>query len=118
MRRTRLSLMLAVLCCHCALAPARAQTGEVRFEPAGELRRQAFLGVALGSPSADRAGAEVRRVVDAGAAAKAGLRQGDRILRVNGTLLDSPVALQRALVSLRGGDGATRPRSSPCRANN
>ncbi|HEX8353174.1 MAG TPA: PDZ domain-containing protein, partial [Pyrinomonadaceae bacterium] len=104
MRRTRLSFLLAVLCCLCAPAPARAQAGGVRYEPVGELRRQAFLGVALRSPNADRAGAEVRQVVDADAAARAGLRQGDRILRVNGTLLDSPVALQRALVSLRGGD--------------
>ena len=104
MRRTRLSLLLAVLCCHCAFGSARAQTGDIRYEPVGELRRQAFLGVALSSPNADRAGAEVRRVVNADAATKAGLRQGDRILRINGTLLDSPVALQRALVSLRGGD--------------
>lgn len=104
MRRTHLSLLLAVLCCHCALASARAQNSGIRYEPAGELRRQAFLGVALAPPDADRAGAEVRRVVDAEAAAKAGLRQGDRLLRVNGALLDSPVALQRALISLRGGD--------------
>lgn len=104
MRRTHLSFLLAVLCCHCAAASAGAQTGGVRYEPVGELRRQAFLGVALSSPNADRAGAEVRRVVDADAAAKAGLRQGDRVLRVNGTLLDSPVALQRALISLREGD--------------
>lgn len=107
MRRTHLSFLLAVLCCLCASASSHAQTGGVRYEPVGELRRQAFLGVALGSPNADRAGAEVRRVVDADAAAKAGLRQGDRVLRVNGTLLDSPLALQRALISLRGGD---RPR--------
>lgn len=104
MRRTHLSFLLAALCCLCASAPARAQAGGVRYEPVGELRRQAFLGVALRPPGADRAGAEVRRVLDADAAAKAGLRQGDRVLRIDGTLLDSPLALQRALISLRGGD--------------
>ncbi|HEY0170326.1 MAG TPA: PDZ domain-containing protein [Pyrinomonadaceae bacterium] len=104
MRRTRLSLLLAAFCCLCGAAAAAAQTGRVRHEPLGELRRQAFLGVTLDPPNADRAGAEVRRVADADAAAQAGLRPGDRILRVNGALIDSPAALERALISLRGGD--------------
>ena len=96
-------LLIFALCCHCALAVVGAQT---RYQPVGELRRQVFLGVALGSPNANRAGAEVRRVVDAGVAAQTGLRQNDRILRVNGTLLDSAAALQRVFISLRAGDMA------------
>lgn len=70
----------------------------------GELRRQAFLGVRLGWPSPSKAGAEVRRVVDAGVAEKMGLRVGDRVIRVNGTLLDGPVAFQRVIPALRAGD--------------
>ena len=94
-------LLIAALCCHCALAVVAAQT---RNQPVGELRRQVFLGVALGSPNAN--GAEVSKVVNAGVAEQTGLRQKDRILRVNGTLLDSPAALQRVLISLRAGDTA------------
>lgn len=96
-------LLIVALCCHCALAMVAAQT---RYQPVGELRRQVFLGVALGSPNANRAGAEVRQVLDAGVAAQTGLRQNDRILRVNGTLLDSAAAVQRVLISLRAGDMA------------
>ena len=48
----------------------------------------------------------MRRVVDAGVAAQTGLRQNDRILSVNGTLLDSAAAVQRVLISLRAGDMA------------
>jgi pimeloyl-ACP methyl ester carboxylesterase len=96
-------LLIFALCSHCALASVAAQT---RYSPVGELRRQVFLGVTLSSPNANRAGAEVRQVVDAGVAAQTGLRQNDRILRVNGTLLDSPTALQRVLISLRAGDTA------------
>lgn len=106
MYRTPLLLLAAALCCHSVPIAAHAQTGNIRYQPVGELRRQVFLGVALRPPNANRAGVEVRRVLDAGVAAQTGLRQGDRILRVNGTLLDSPVAFQRALISLRAGDTA------------
>ena len=97
--------MLLALCC---LAPAVlfAQSRSDRYQPVGELRRQVFLGVALSSPNAKMAGALVRQVVDAGVATRIGLRQNDRILRINGTLLDSLVALQRVLISLRAGDTA------------
>ena len=90
------------------LAPAvlLAQSQSDRDHPAGELRRQAFLGVALGSPEANTAGVPVKRVVDAGVATPTGLRPNDRILRINGTLLDSSAALQRVLISLRAGDTA------------
>ncbi len=106
MYRTPLLLLAAALCCHFVSNAAHAQTGNIRYQPVAELRRQVFLGVALRPPNTERSGAEVRRVTDAGVAAKTGLRQGDRILRVNGALLDSPVAFQRALISLRAGDAA------------
>jgi pimeloyl-ACP methyl ester carboxylesterase len=94
----RLLFVVAVLSCHCALALAQS--------PVSELRRQVFLGVTLSPPNASRAGAEVRQVIDAGIAAQTGLRLNDRILRVNGVLLDSAVVFQRALISLRAGDTA------------
>jgi membrane-associated protease RseP (regulator of RpoE activity) len=96
-------LLLAIaLCCPFVAAQSRND----RYQPAGELRRQVFLGVALGSPNANLAGAAVRQVVNAGVAAQTGLRQNDRILRINGTLLDTAAALQRVLISLRVGDTA------------
>ena len=91
---TRFLLVVVVLSCHCVLA----QTQD------GELRRQVFLGVTLSSPNASGAGAAVKQVVDAAIAARTGLRQNDRILRINGVLLDSAAALQRVLISLRAGD--------------
>lgn len=69
-----------------------------------DLRRQGFLGVRLSWPSESKAGAEVRRIVDAAVAERTGLRAGDRILRVNGTLLDGPVTFGRLIPRLRSGD--------------
>src|ERR1041385_3122199 len=91
---TRFLLVVVVLSCHCVLA----QTQD------GELRRQVFLGVTLSSPNASGAGAAVKQVVDAAIAAQTGLRQNDRILRINCVWLDSAAALQRVLISLRAGD--------------
>lgn len=102
--KTQLTLLLA-LCCF-APAVLLAQSRDDRSQPAGELRRKAFLGVALTSPDAKTAGALVRQVVNADVATQIGLRQNDRILRINGTLLDSPAALERVLISLRAGDTA------------
>lgn len=98
-------LLIVALCCLCGLGVS-AQTRNNRVQPVGELRRQVFLGVALGSPNPARAGAEVRQVVNANVATQTGLLKGDRILRVNGTLLDSAVAMQRVLNALRAGDAA------------
>jgi pimeloyl-ACP methyl ester carboxylesterase len=95
--------LLLALCC---LAPAVLLAQSRNDQPVGELRRQAFLGVALSSPNANTPGATVRQVVDASVATQTGLRQNDRILRVNGTPLDSPAALPRVLISLRAGDTA------------
>lgn len=108
MNKHKTQLTCCLLFALCCLAPAVlvAQPQNDRPQQSGELRRQAFLGVALSSPSANTPGAEVRRVVDAGVAMQTGLRQKDRIVRINGTLLDSADALQRVLISLRGGDRA------------
>lgn len=89
-------LLLALCCLTPAVALAQSRDSE--------LRRQAFLGVALSSPTADAAGALVRRVTDAGVATQTGLQQNDRILRIKDTPLDSAAALQRVLISLRAGD--------------
>ena len=89
-------LLLALCCLTPAVALAQSRDGE--------LRRQAFLGVALSSPTADTPGALVRRVTDASVATQTGLQQNDRILRIKDTSLDSAAALQRVLISLRAGD--------------
>ena len=104
--KTQLTCCLVLALCCLAPAGLLAQSRNDRPQPTGELRRQVFLGVALGSPEANAPGVEVRRVVDAAVAAQTGLRQKDRILRVNSTLLDKPSALQRVLSSLRAGDTA------------
>lgn len=104
--RTQLTCCLLLALCCFAPAVLFAQSPNDRNQPAGELRRQVFLGVALSSPDANTPGAEVRRVADAGVAGQTGLRVKDRILRINGTLLDSPAVLQRVLISLRAGDTA------------
>lgn len=105
-RHVQLTCCLLLALCYLAPIVAPAQTRNDRYQPAGGLRRQVFLGVSLSSPNASQAGAEVKRVVDAGVAAHTGLRQNDRILRINGVLLDSPAAVQRILISLREGDTA------------
>ena len=71
------------------------------------LRRQAYLGAAMRSPSGGRAGAEVARVDKGTAAETAGFQVGDRVLRINGQLLTDPVVFNRTYGSLRGGDTAT-----------
>lgn len=70
----------------------------------GGLRRQGYLGAALRLPSLGEAGAEVTAVIEEQTAAGAGVRVGDRILRINGRLLDRLVAFERAYHQLRGGD--------------
>ncbi|HXE91529.1 MAG TPA: PDZ domain-containing protein [Terriglobales bacterium] len=74
-------------------------------ERIGGLRRHARFGAVVNPPEG-RAGASVGRVDEGTVAAQAGLRRGDLILRVNGTLLDSLLAFDRAFVALRGGDTA------------
>ncbi|HZI19956.1 MAG TPA: alpha/beta hydrolase [Pyrinomonadaceae bacterium] len=112
MNHGRVLLIAAALLC--VTPPAGAQqAGAARAQEsnaarhAGGLRRQAFLGVEMRAPSAARAGAEVRRISNPAVAEKIGLRLGDRILRVNGVLLDGPVTYRRIVPSLRAGDAAS-----------
>lgn len=72
----------------------------------GGLRRQAYLGASLSAPTSLKAGAEVTAVEKGTAAAKAGLSVGDRILKINGRLLDDPIAFDAIIAGLRGGDTA------------
>ncbi len=73
-------------------------------EQGDPLRRQAYLGVSLRPPAIEKAGAEVRQVTEGAAAARAGLQVGDRILKINGRVLDSPVTFEQVYQPLRGGD--------------
>ena len=104
--KTKLTCCLLLALCCLIPAAVLAQSRNDRDHPAGELRRQAFLGVTVSSPDSNRSGVLVKRVVDAGVATQIGLRQNDRIIRINGTPLDSPASLQRVLITLRAGDTA------------
>lgn len=98
-------LTLAVALCGVALFRlAAGQTTGAAPGSGGELRRQAFLGVALSTPAPPNTWTEVRRITNPAAAEKTGLRVGDRILSVNGKPLDSFVAFQRLIPSLRANE--------------
>jgi pimeloyl-ACP methyl ester carboxylesterase len=86
-----------------ALLLAVALPALVRAE-GDALRRQAYLGAALAPPSGPQAGARVVRVTAGTAAAEAGLKAGDRVLKIGGRLLDDPVEFSRVYAALRGGD--------------
>ncbi len=94
-RRVRQASLLFIVCA-LLLPQVHAQDGG--------LRRQAYLGAALSLPSVGEPGAEVTAMTERTAAASAGLRVGDRIMRINGQLLDNLVAFERAWHALRGGD--------------
>lgn len=99
MRKQVVPVLVVALACAITAFAAEA---DVKI---GGLRRHAWFGAAVDPPD-KRAGAPVGRVDEGTVAAQAGLRRGDVILRVNGTLLDSPLAYDRAFVALRGGDTA------------
>jgi len=67
------------------------------------LRRRAYWGAAIAAP-ADTLGAVVRSVVAGSPAARAGLRAGDRVVRLNGVLVASQDAYWPAVRAVRGGD--------------
>ncbi len=99
------SLIATAAFCYVSLfGAAFGQTTSAPSRPPGVLRRQAFLGVALTSPSPTKAWAEVRRITDPAAAEKTGLQAGDQILSVNGKPLDSFMAYHRIIPSLRAND--------------
>lgn len=71
---------------------------------AQHLRRRADIGATFSGPSGIAAGAVVREVKDGSALARAGLRQGDKILRVNDELLVDPNRWSDIRYDLRAGD--------------
>lgn len=80
----------------CGSLPAAAQ--------GPPLPRQPYLGADLAPPSPERAGALVRSVTAGTVAEEMGLREGDRILRMNGALMDDPSTFAREHQRLKGGD--------------
>ena len=88
--------IFALLCLVCAVSLSSAE-----MDP---LRRAASLGAAFRAPSFSVPGAEVRSVEPGSAVAGAGLMAGDRVLKINGILLNNPAIYQDVLLSLRGGE--------------
>jgi pimeloyl-ACP methyl ester carboxylesterase len=86
-----------------AAIPALAGAQGSQNQP-DALRRQPYLGAFLAPPSRTVAGAEVVRVVDGSVAQKVGLKVGDRVLRMNGKLLDNVTNFYRIYMAMRGGD--------------
>ena len=75
-----------------------------------ELPRQAHWGASFHSPTPTGAGAVVRSVTNGGFAAQIDLQPGDVILRINNTLLDSPLKKEEWLSTanrVRGGSEVT-----------
>jgi S1-C subfamily serine protease len=70
---------------------------------AGRTLTRGWLGLTFRTTSDGRAGAVVDRVNPSGPAAKAGLRTGDRVLRVGGHAIDHPVRLKNAVSLLPAG---------------
>jgi hypothetical protein len=68
-----------------------------------EARGTPVLGVVIGKPWGAEA-AEVMRVWGDSPAAKAGLRRGDRIVKVNGKKIESPEGLHTAILQQKPGD--------------
>ncbi len=87
-----------------AAIPALAGAQGSQQNQPDPLRRQSFLGAALSPPSRSVAGVQVMRIAEGSAAQKLGLKVGDRVLRMNGKLLDNVTNFYRIYMAMRGGD--------------
>lgn len=70
----------------------------------GSLRRRAYLGAELDTPSAGQPGAPVLSVQPGTRAAEMGLATGDRIMKINGRAMTNPIVFDAVYSALRGGD--------------
>ena len=70
----------------------------------GSLRRRAYLGAELDTPSRKQPGAPVLGVTPGTAAAEMGLAVGDRITKINRRVLENPIVFDAIYSGLRGGD--------------
>jgi pimeloyl-ACP methyl ester carboxylesterase len=78
----------------------------LNFAFSGELKRASYLGARL-RPNPESQIVEVRSVEDGSAASKAGLRKGDRIIRINGKPIPDRFVFEEVYGSLRAGDAVS-----------
>jgi pimeloyl-ACP methyl ester carboxylesterase len=103
MRRTARQLASLIVIC---AVPLHLLAGQAARRPdgGGVLQRRAAWQASIAEPTHPDSGALVRRIDAESAAARAGLRAGDRILSLNGTALTGPDAFWPAFRAVRGGD--------------
>jgi serine protease Do len=76
-------------------------------QPEEERHPRGFLGLEWVSPAPagpDRSGVRVRQVLASSPAAKAGIKTGDLVLRMNGRAVDGPKAVRAALADIQPDD--------------
>src|SRR5438552_847412 len=61
------------------------------YSQQSDLIRKAYTGLSLREPAAERAGAVVRRVAPDSPASRAGVQEGDTVLKINDQILSDPI---------------------------
>ena len=103
LRRIRRVLLGTLACSWCPALAGLICVSISLPATADQLARRGTLGAGLREPAAGRAGSEIVSIQPDSAAARAGLRVGDRVLRIDQTLLTDEIAQQTALAELRAG---------------